>query len=674
MSVKRWVMPDPKSEYIERIKQIPGVTELTALALAARGFTGAEDTLAFLNADYPMSDPMNMTDMDKAVERIRKALDDGETIAVFGDYDVDGLTSTSLIYLYLQSVGANVLCMLPSRDSEGYGLSNSAIENLKQHNVSLIITVDNGISAFDEIAYASSRGIDTVVTDHHLPPAVLPDAVAVVDPLRKDDPSVFKRYAGVGVAAKLAAAVEGCDTEDILESYGWLVALGTISDIMPLLDENRAIVKNGLAQLADCDAPGLFAILETAGVQTEDADARTMSFAIGPRLNAAGRMEDSTLALKLLLSDNHDEAMLYAQKIEELNNLRKKTEQETTERIIELVEKDRDTAAASIIVVAAEDLHPGIIGITCSRLTEIYGKPAVVISIEGNTGRGSGRGVKDFSLYNAIASCGELLEKYGGHNIAAGFSLPKENIPEFKKRIIAYCGENLPPIPRLYIDAVIEPELITEENVANLSLMQPFGCMNDEPVFAICDAYIAATNPMGDGHSRVTIKKNGKSLTGAYFGKKPEQLPFKIGDMVDAALSLSIYSACNRKPCISIKYMEISPVGGPGRDFESVGNYRRLKSGVPGPEDIGALALNRDVIGQVYKKIRNEPILCSDKGMLFAFSDMPQGKLYAAVDVLFELDLACLKPINNILFICAKPNPPKVNLEESPIYVKLFKE
>lgn len=674
MSVKRWVMPDSNREYVERIKQIPGVSELTALALAARGFTGGEDTLAFLNAEYPMSDPMIMTDMDKAVERIRRAVDDGESIAVYGDYDVDGLTATTLIYQYLTSVGAEVLCMLPSRDSEGYGLSNSAIDSLKQHGITLIITVDNGISAYDEIAYANSVGIDTVVTDHHLPPAVLPDAVAVVDPLRDDDPSVFKRYAGVGVAAKLAAAVEGCGMEDILESYGWLVALGTISDIMPLLDENRTIVKNGLAQLAECDAPGLFAMLETAGVSVDEADARTMSFAIGPRLNAAGRMEDSTLALKLLLSDSREDAVQYAQKIEELNNLRKKTEQETTARIVDLVEKDRDICAASVIVVAAENLHAGIIGITCSRLTEIYGKPAIVISVEGNTGRGSGRGVKDFSLYNAIASCEDLLEKYGGHSMAAGFSLPRENIPEFRRRIIKYCGENLPPIPRLCIDAVIEPEMISEDSVANIALMQPFGCMNEEPVFAICDAYIAATVPMGDGHSRVTIKKNGKSITGAYFGKKPEQLPFRIGDLVDAALSLSIYSSCNRKPCISVKYMEISPSGSPDRDFDTVGSYRRIKSGAADENDMAVLALNRDTIGQVYKKIRSTPVLCSDKGLLFAFPDMPQGLLYAAVDVLFELDLAGLTSGNGMFYITAKPNPPRRNLEESPLYAKLFKE
>ena len=674
MSVKRWVIPDSKSEYADQIRQMPGIGELTALALASRGFCGREDILKFLNADYSMSDPMIMTDMDRAVERIRRALDDGERIAIYGDYDVDGLTSTSLMYFYLQSVGADVLCMLPSRESEGYGLSESAIDDLKEHGVSLIITVDNGISAYDEIAYASAAGIDTVVTDHHLPPAVLPDAVAVVDPLREDDPSPFKRYAGVGVAARVAAAVEGCGVEDILESYGWLVALGTISDIMPLLDENRAIVKNGLAQLADCDAPGLFAILETAGISAEDADARAMSFAIGPRLNAAGRMEDSTVALKLLLSDDHDEAMQYAAKIEELNNIRKKTEQETTSRIIELIEHDREICAAPVIVIAAENLHSGIIGITCSRLTEIYGKPAIVISVEGDTGRGSGRGVAGFSLYNAIASCEDLLEKYGGHNMAAGFSLPRENIQEFKKRIIGFCGRNLPPFPAMKVDAVIEPELITEDNVSNLAVLQPFGCMNEEPVFAVCDAVITAAMPMGEGHSRVSIRKNGRTLTGAYFGKTPEQLPFSPGDVVDAAMCLSIYSAGGRKPCISIKYVEISPNGSLSREFSSVESYRRLRSGAAEQQDIDALRLNRDIIGRVYKKIRGEAVLCSDKGLLFAFPDMQQGRVYAAMDVLFELDLAGLKKKNDLFYISAKPNPPKCNLEESATYTTLFKE
>lgn len=672
MAFRRWNAAKINQDKVNKLCEEMKLQKLAASVLAARGYDTSQAATAFLSDQTEFSSPFELKDMDKAANRINKAIENEEVIAVFGDYDVDGVTSTALMYQYLLGSGAKVVCSLPTRESTGYGLSNEAIDNMKRYDVSLIITVDNGISANGEIEYARSLGIDTVVCDHHQVPDVLPNAVAVVDPLRKDDEGAFKELAGVGVALKLAAACEGCGVEEMLDYYSVFAAIGTVSDIMPLIGENREIVKRGLAAVPECDNAGLLSLCEEAGLDVNALAATNIAFALAPRINAAGRMGNAALALRLLITDNVDEARTVAKELCELNKTRQQTEQEITKLIENKIDENPSVLNEPIIIVSGENFHSGVIGIVCSRLVEKYSKPAIVISVENGEAKGSGRSVKGFSLYKAICSCKDMLGKFGGHDMAAGFMLNADRIDDFKKAVFEYCANNCEgmKLPELRVDAYIDFADVSQQAINELSALAPFGCANEEPIFAVKDAEITAIALMGERHCKITFKQKGVTFSGALFSTTPSELVFAVGDRVDIALNLSIYESTNQKGVVSIKIKEIMRSGASPDDFESIDLYRafccqREKFG--GDKDL--IAPSRENVAYVYRKLKTKDVDRYDYNAVnVEFCDILTGKALASLDVLEELSLIKTKRQGaaRVLTVCESER--KRDLNESDTF------
>ena len=475
---------------------------LLAGILAARGITDPAEALTLLAGEEELSDPMLLTDMDKACARILRAIDEGETIVVFGDYDVDGVTATALLYQHLKGMGASAKCMLPSREGDGYGLSKNAIQSIYDKGCRLIVTVDNGISAVEEAAFAASLGIDLIITDHHLPHESLPQAVAIVDPRRADDHSPFKGLCGAGVAFKLCAALDGCPPEEMLEYCGDLAAVGTVADVMPLTGENRTIVKAGLRQLQNTDRPGFCALLEEVGLAGRPVTAENVSYAIAPRINAAGRMDSAVTALQLVLCEDEDRAEELAHKLTDINSQRQETEMEIVRAAQELLDAEPERLEDRVILLWGRDWHPGVIGIVASRLVEKTGRPVIVVSVdEHGEGKGSGRSVQGFNLHECIASCADILLRFGGHAMAAGLSVREEDLPTLRQRLNDWAARECPVLrtPPLECDLSVHLDRLTVESVRRLDQLAPYGADNPSPVFVLEKAVVEGVYAVSEG-------------------------------------------------------------------------------------------------------------------------------------------------------------------------------
>ena len=537
---------------------------LLAGILAARGITDPAEALTLLAGEEELSDPMLLTDMDKACERILRAIDEGETIVVFGDYDVDGVTATALLYQHLKGMGAAVKCMLPSREGDGYGLSKNAIQSIYDKGCRLIVTVDNGISAVEEAAFAASLGIDLIITDHHLPHDTLPQAVAIVDPRRADDHSPFKGLCGAGVAFKLCAALDGCPPEEMLEYCGDLAAVGTVADVMPLTGENRTIVKAGLRQLQNTDRPGFCALLEEVGLAGKPVTAENISYAIAPRINAAGRMDSAVTALQLVLCEDEDRAVELAHKLSDINIQRQETEMEIVKAAQELLDAEPERLEDRVILLWGKDWHPGVIGIVASRLVEKTGRPVIVVSVdEHGEGKGSGRSVQGFNLHECIASCADILLRFGGHAMAAGLSVREEDLQTLRQRLNDWAARECPVLrtPPLECDLSVHLDRLTVESVRRLDQLAPYGADNPSPVFVLERAVVEGVYAVSEGkHCRLRLRQGSSSIYAVWFGMHPEQVPYSTGDVVDAAISLSVYDS-PRGAQLSGRIIELHPAG-----------------------------------------------------------------------------------------------------------------
>ncbi len=540
MSYKRWTFLQVNKDIAVDLSEACGLDPLLCLLMTGRGITDADTAMDFLVGNDLQSDPFECIDMDAAVDRIQRAIDEGESIMVYGDYDADGVTSTVLVYSYLRDKGARVAYRLPRRDGEGYGLHRESIEEMAEQGVQLIITVDNGISAVEEIEFANECGIDVVVTDHHQPQDELPKAVAVVDPHRRDCPSVFKDFAGVGVAFLLVCALEG-DPDWVLQEYGDLVALGTLADVMPLRADNRVLVRRGLQRINAETRVGLCKLREQAGVSDTAQTATSVAFTLAPRINAAGRMGDPNLAAALLLSDDAEEAACLAHEICELNRERQETETVILAPLIEQLSADPERLADRVLVVWGNGWHHGVLGILAARLQERYGKPCLVLSVEDGIARGSGRSLRGFSLFEALRACDGCLLGYGGHELAAGVTLEAARLNEFRTAINAYAARTAPimPVPEVCMDCRLKPEQIKPALLDCLSALEPFGAGNPSPLFGLYRMTLERIEAVGGGkHLRLTLVRDGTRLTAMKFGTTPEQFPFAPGDTVNASVTL----------------------------------------------------------------------------------------------------------------------------------------
>ena len=645
---------------------------LLAGILAARGITDPTEALTLLAGEEELSDPMLLTDMDKACARILEAIDKEQTIVVYGDYDVDGVTATALLYQHLKGMGASVKCMLPSREGDGYGLSKNAIQSIHDKGCQLIVTVDNGISALEEAEFAASLGVDLIVTDHHLPHDALPKAVAVVDPRRADDHSPFKGLCGAGVAFKLCAALDGCPPEEMLDYCGDLAAVGTVADVMPLTGENRTLVKAGLKLLQQTDRPGISALLEEVGLEGKPITAENVSYAIAPRINAAGRMDNAVTALQLVLCEDEERAEELAHKLNEINVARQETEQEIVKAAQEQLDAEPAILEDRVILIWGRDWHPGVIGIVASRLVEKTGRPVIVVSVdEHGEGKGSGRSVQGFNLHQCIASCEDILLRFGGHAMAAGLSVREENLPELRRRLNEWAARECAVLftPPLECDLSIHLDRITVESVRRLEQLAPYGAENPTPVFVLEKAVIDGIFSVSEGkHCRLRLRQGNASIYAVWFGMPPEQLPYTMGDVVDAAVNLSVYESL-RGAQLSGRILELHPAGFGNAAAEQTALVQALRRGTPlSAEQKARIAPERSDIITVYRELQARRWHAEDLQPLFAkLGEENTGKILVAITALEQVGLIAVRERSGAKFWELVPAEGKKNLADAPI-------
>lgn len=546
MKMKKWVTAAPDLDAARALSEACGFSPLAAVALCARGVDTPEKAQAFLaTGTEGLYDPMRLRDMDKAVAAIREVIREKQKIIVFGDYDVDGITATCVLLRYLRSLGADADYYIPNRLSEGYGLSCAAMDALYKQGVRLIVTVDSGVTAFEETAYAKKLGIRMVITDHHECREELPEAEAIVNPRRSDCDYPFTELAGVGVAFKLICALAGPENLGrVIDKYADLVALGTVADVMPIVGENRVIVAAGLRRLAVTENLGLEMLLREAGQKSRRLTSSVISFILAPRINAAGRMGNTEQAVELFLTDDPVRAQELAAQLCEQNKERQAAENEILQQALAVLRKEYNPLEDKMIVLAGEDWHHGVIGIVASRICDRYACPTVLIAVDGDIGKGSGRSMAGFNLFEALSDSADLLDKFGGHELAAGLTIQKGNIDDFKARILAYADTHIKPgdlMPIIHIDCAITPAYITESSVEGLAALEPFGMKNPQPVFSMDNMYVEDITPISsDRHVRLTLVKDGISYTAMLFGTGAGGCGFAQGNFVDAAFHLEI--------------------------------------------------------------------------------------------------------------------------------------
>ncbi len=542
MARKSWNLDKLNKAYAAEIAEKFSLDPFSALLISQRGFSSDEEIRDFLGKDTELCDPFLLPDMEIAVERINDAIFDNEKICVYGDYDCDGVTATTLLYSYLDIQGADVFYMLPDRIGDGYGLHNNVIDKIKAEGTSLIITVDNGISAIEEAKYIKELGMDLIVTDHHLPGDELPDCIAVVDPHRDDSECPFCDYAGVGVAFKLCCAIEG-DDDSIINGFADIVAIGTIADIVPLRGENRTLVRLGLYALNNSvRKPGIDALLYVTGLGDKQILSSNISFGIGPRINAAGRMGSAEEAIKLLISDDLSAVSEMADKLNNVNNDRHSAEGKILDECISITSAHKIAAHNPVLVVYGDGWHEGVLGIVASKLLDRYCRPAIVLSNKDGISKGSARSIEGFSMFDALSACSDCLEVFGGHAQAAGLTIKTERIPEFIEAINEYARGKQPFYPSVHVDCKLNTDGINLNLLDSIKMLEPFGAENPLPVFGIYDLTIDGINQIGDNkqHLKIYAHKEGKQnqIALMYFNASATDFPYKLGDKFDALVAL----------------------------------------------------------------------------------------------------------------------------------------
>lgn len=610
MGRKKWQLVAYDKTRAQNFARSMNEDAFALLLLLARGYSTPEEINGMLRArELTLSSPYLLRDMNKAADRIRAALDNEERILVYGDYDCDGVTATALLYTYLQTLGADVDYYIPSRERDGYGLSEKTVNKIIEGGFSLVVTVDNGIAAVDEAAVLRENGVSLVITDHHQAGELLPHADAVVDPHRPEDRSPCKDLAGVGVALKLCAALENEDYSLLLEDYLDLVTLGTVADIVPLKGENRALVANGLEAIKNTSRPGLRALMDSVGLGDKEITSASVAFQLAPRINAAGRMGDADAALELLLTEDEEEANRLVSQLNDLNAQRQRTEGEILEAVRTYLAADPRLSHGRVIVAAGKDWHPGVIGIVAARLVEAYGKPAAVISIgEDGVCRGSARSVEGFMLYDALNAVSDTLLQFGGHAQAAGFSLTEAQIPAFRDAINDYARAQGDVYPSLTVDCRLNPAHITVEVLDSLKVLEPFGAGNPQPVFGLFGVEIVSVKPIGGNkHIRLTVAKNGVTVPTVYFGVSAQSFPYRAGDKIDLAIKIekNEYMGETR---LSLQIRDVRPAdNNDDALFRSVWSFHAAVCGEQLPQNVKkALLPDRALCGRVFKQVKQD--------------------------------------------------------------------
>ena len=686
MKFKKWTIGTPKEQDVALLRGA-GYPYLLSTVLAARGISFAEDAAEFLDRERSLTtSPMLMRDMDKAVERIQRAIAGGETVAVFGDYDVDGITSTVLLLDYLKSCGVNCLRYIPRRIEDGYGLSCDAIQGLHDQGATLMITVDCGITGNEEVAFARSLGMDVVVTDHHECKETLPDAVAVVDPHRPDCPYPFKHLAGVGVALKLVMALGGENREDALFArYCTLAAIGTVADVMRMEGENRTIVSCGLEALPHTDFVGVHALLKESGLLGKPITSIQIGFVLSPRINAAGRMGKADLAADLLETSDPARAEELARQLCDLNRERQAVEQAICADAVSKIQSLR-SEERSALVLSSENWHQGVVGIVASRLSEKYSCPSFMIHLKDGTGKGSCRSYGGFNLFAALESCADLLDGFGGHELAAGFTIQEGNIDAFRQRMNRYVrsasGGEL-PVSSLDIDAAITcPGDVSLSEVEHLSQLEPYGAGNPRPTFALLGATVDAVQSVGQGkHLKLRLSKGTCRFDAIFFSVTEEECGVAAGMRVDAAFYLQA-NTFRGNTTLQLQLVDIRPSLTPSRhEAADLELLDRLVAGGPlTAQETSRLNASREQFGAYWvlleRRLRQgkvEEDLLPFLRQLAAQAGGGESFLRAglALRVFDERGLLSMNQESGRLTLCLNPIQGKVDLFASPYLSRL---
>ena len=674
LKIKNWHLAKLDKVNAQKIACQNNIPFFLAMMLDVRNIVDEKRIHELLSDEFEVSNPFEFIDMDKAVDRIQKAINSGEKICVYGDYDA--VTSTALLYLYLENCEANVIYYIPDRNSEGYGLNFSAIDKLFAEKVSLIITVDNGISAFDEVAYANSLGIETVITDHHQPPELLPNAVAIVDPHRSDCKSSFKNLAGVGVVFKLVCALEGsfADVEFILENYSDLILIGTIGDVVPLIGENRYLVKQGLKYIKNTNNLGVQEILNLAKLTEKPINSTNIAFNVVPRINASGRLSFSKKLVQLLTSENQLEVQNIATQVEDDNIKRKEIENEILLQAEELLKNEPVRAYQRVLIVEGENWHPGVIGIVAARLLEKYGKPTVVISKMGDVARGSCRSIEGFSLYEAIKTCAKYLVRFGGHPLAAGFELKCDDLNKFKNDINNFAKNfGVMPCLSLNIDCKLNSEALSLDLIEQLDPLEPFGKDNPEFTFGLYNMKICDMTFVGaeKNHLRLTLSRNSHKITAMKFFTTAQYFSYEFNDEVDLAVKLSKSEFRGQESLTLI----IDGIKFSGLDNKLLIDEQRVYESIKRNEQVNSKLLqehtpSRADFSVLYKFLKaNNPINIDISVLYYRLKDFKISfcKLLIMLDAMAECGLITVETIADVYLINVKPVNGKVDLESSVV-------
>ena len=647
-----------------------GYLPLTAMVLSARGIENERQAHAYLGCDAPLCDSFLMKDMAKAADRVARAIRTGEKIAVFGDYDVDGITATCLLTHFLRRQGADVVSYIPGRLEEGYGLNPIAIHQLHSEGVQLIITVDCGITALEEAQLCASLGIGLVITDHHECKDTLPMAAAVVDPHRSDCTYPHQNLSGVGVAFKLAAALCG-NQEQVLADYADMVCLGTVADVMMLQGENRVFVDRGLQSLKNTKRPGIAALMQEAGCAPDNISASSIGFMLAPRINAAGRMGQIELAVNLFLTEDPKEGAVLAKALCDLNRQRQAVESEIYDQAVSMLPQGEVPEA---IVLAEETWHQGVVGIVASRIAEEYCCPTFLICLDGEHGKASSRSFGGFNLFSSLRELSDLLESYGGHELAAGFTITRSQIPEFRTQICRiastyYCDDT--PRTILDIDCAIPPEMLTISGIDSLSALEPCGNGCPKPVLMMKNLTVERINLVGGGrHMRLRLRSGRHTLGAIYFSATPESASIQPGDLVDVAFNPQINEFRGERT-VQMNIIDIRPACNTEVSPEMTG-YHALRARQLNPQLAEELLPDRATLALVWRylaasngTVQESPMCLCRKIVRWSGKELGLGKLLTCLDIFSDVGLLETQRRHKSILIRLTPSDQKADLNDS---------
>ncbi len=656
-----------------------GYGPLTAMVLSSRGINDLRQARDYLGCDGGLEDPFLMKDMDLAVGRVALAMTRGEKIAVFGDYDVDGITSTCLLTDFLRRNGADVVSYIPGRMEEGYGLNPIALRQLAAEGVQLIITVDCGITAVSEAQLCKELGMELVITDHHECKDTLPEAVAVVDPHRPDCTYPHRNLCGVGVAFKLACALSG-DQQAVLHEYADMVCLGTVADVMPLQGENRTFVAKGLELLQRTRRPGIAALMKESGCAPENISAMAIGFMLAPRINAAGRMGQIDLAVELFLTDDEEKAAQLARGLCDLNRQRQSVESEIYAQAVSMLPEGKGMEA---IVLADESWHQGVVGIVASRMAEEFSCPTFLICLDGEHGKASSRSFGGFNLFASLTTLAPLLESYGGHELAAGFTIHRDQIAAFRREICKLAAEYYAasegPRTVLEADCAVTPELLTVKGIDALSALEPCGNGCPKPLLVMEKLTVDRISMVGSGrHMRLRLKQGRNYINAIYFSATPESVSIEPGDVVDVAFHPQVNEFRGERT-VQMNVVDIRPSCTAECSPDTAG-YNSLRNDRLDAKSANALCPDRQMqsivwryLAQVGRPIQETPMCLCRKIVRWSGSPMSLGQLLTCLDIFSDVGLLQVQRMHKHILIKLTPGQNKADLNTSQTMQRLLR-